>query len=193
MNGGSGWANDKQLVVANPAFNGLSPDGGFGGGQIGYNFQGGLYPGLVLGLEADFEGADIHDFSRSGIYWYNSGVDYFGTVRGRIGFAAERTLFYLTGGFAYGDLTKGSNRLVGDAYSDTASGYVLGGGLEFKLTPAWSIKAEYQYLNFGQNDPVSSIGHTFSADTGVNQKDDDYHTVRVGLNYHVGYGYEPLK
>ena len=34
----------------------------------------------------------------------------------------------------------------------TATGYVLGGGLEYKLTPSWSVKAEYQYLNFGKND-----------------------------------------
>jgi len=41
---------------------------------------------------------------------------------------------------------------------DTATGYVAGGGLEYKIGPAWSVKTEYQYINLGKNDPVTAGG-----------------------------------
>jgi hypothetical protein len=60
--------------------------------------------------------------------------------------------------------------------------------------PAWSAKVEYQYLNFGRNDICGSGNGCFSdpANAG-SQKDDDYHTVRLGLNYHFVPAYGPLK
>ena len=95
-NGGYGWnANHHSDDLLDPA-------GGFGGGQIGYNWQGGFGfgPHLVLGIEADIQGADISD-SVAGV---KSQVNWFGTVRGRIGYAFDRTLIYGTGGFAYGEV-----------------------------------------------------------------------------------------
>jgi outer membrane immunogenic protein len=69
---------------------------------------------------------------------------------------------------------------------------VLGGGWEYKFSPAWSAKAEYQYINLGKNDPVAVNGTTPFSLFGVD-RDDAFHTVRVGLNYHLLPGYEPLK
>jgi outer membrane immunogenic protein len=202
VNGGGGWANDKQLV--DPASNlspfyGVSPSGGFGGGQIGYSWQGILHPHLVLGIEADLQGSGINESATlAGTrYRFKSELDYFGTVRGRVGYAMDRALVYFTGGFAYGGLNKWSNDFKGgQTFDDTVTGYVLGGGLEYKISPQWSAKVEYQYLNFGKNDPCGG-GDCFSQAVifygGPAQKDDDYHTVRAGLNYHVGTVYEPLK
>src|SRR5712672_186759 len=61
VNGGYGWNANSFATV--PGFLGdLNPSGGFGGGQIGYNWQGVLgHPALVLGIEADLQGADISD------------------------------------------------------------------------------------------------------------------------------------
>ncbi len=203
VNGGGAWSNNNQLVDPygfSPGFGGISPSGGFGGGQIGYNFQGLLHQRLVLGIEADIQGGAISargtdtDLGAT-IYYFESHLDYFGTVRGRIGYALDRALLYFTGGFAYGGLRKWSNDYNGlsggQSFDGTATGYALGGGVEYKVTPAWSVKAEYQYLNFGQND-LCGGSYCFSYYTG-SQHGDDYHTVRLGVNYHLPPGYEPLK
>ncbi|SFV17458.1 outer membrane immunogenic protein, partial [Methylobacterium sp. 174MFSha1.1] len=96
-----------------------SNDGFVGGGQIGYNYQFTPGSGVVVGIEAD---AQYVDFGRDrnryafatvagggvapGALVFNpngiSGLDFFGTVRGRLGYAWDRTLVYATGGFAYG-------------------------------------------------------------------------------------------
>jgi outer membrane immunogenic protein len=195
VNGGGAWSQeDDQLANSRAAFGGLSPNGGFGGGQIGYNWQGVWHPHLVLGIEADIQGAGIDDKATIGAVTWASNLDYFGTVRGRIGYAMDSTLVYFTGGFAYGGVKNEVTAPGADFKSDgTATGYVLGGGVEYKFTPAWSAKVEYQYINLGKNDPTfGGLAFTSSAVGGVD-RDDAYHTVRLGLNYHFVPGYEPLK
>src|SRR5215469_4641385 len=94
VNGGYGWSEHSD-VLAGPGFRGLSPSGGFGGGQIGYNWQGVLDPRIVLGIEADIQGAGINDNKFFGprppilrvFSDFESRLDYFGTVRGRLGYA----------------------------------------------------------------------------------------------------------
>ncbi|WP_331312845.1 hypothetical protein [Methylobacterium mesophilicum] len=97
------------------SFRNRSQDGFSGGGQIGYNYQFTPGSGVVIGFEAD---AQYLDFGRNrnnafvsgavapGYYLTDprglSSLDFFGTVRGRLGYAFDRTLVYGTGGFAYG-------------------------------------------------------------------------------------------
>ncbi len=207
-NGGYGWSSNNQLACphllgcATSPISGLNPEGGFGGGQIGYNWQGWMHPNLVLGIEADIQGGDISDrkeeFCRD---FFSSKLDWFGTIRGRLGYSLDRTLIYATGGFAYGGLHNEANYNFSfgpenDAKIDrTATGYVIGAGLEYKINPAWSVKAEYQYINLGKNDPKFLPGQFPSSYSALGGKvnDDAFNTVRLGLNYHVGHGYEPLK
>jgi outer membrane immunogenic protein len=75
--------------------------------------------------------------------------------------------------------------------NETVTGYVLGGGYEYKFSPAWSLKVEYQYINLGKNDP--SDGAFMARGVPFRVNDDAFNTVRVGLNYHMLPGYEPLK
>jgi outer membrane immunogenic protein len=153
----------------------LDPTGAFGGGQIGYNFQRG---NIVFGVEADFQGAGISDSNA----FHKSEMNWFGTIRGRLGYAFDKTLVYGTGGFAYGNVDNSGFP------SETQSGWVVGGGVEYKLAPAWSLKAEYQYLNLDATDPAGAgrLGDAALGQTEV-------HTFRVGINYFVGGGYVPLK
>src|SRR5271166_3822230 len=73
--------------------------GGFGGGQLGYNFQFGNW---VLGVETDIQGSDIRGHGEVAVFpslppataaapgrfaVVNTNVDYFGTVRGRLGYS----------------------------------------------------------------------------------------------------------
>ncbi len=214
-NGGYAWRQtDDQFGYAActgcrggqtwPAFAGIGAEGGFGGGQIGYSWQGSAgWPSLVAGIEADIQGADIAGKAISALgETFKNNLDWFGTVRGRLGYVTSGALIYFTGGFAFGGLKQNCEDLTWTPTAfyksnGTVSGYVLGGGVEYKFNPSWSLKAEYQYLNFGKTDPAlvcngCSAPATVSADENT-VKDDAFHTVRVGVNYWVSPAYEPLK
>jgi outer membrane immunogenic protein len=108
-------------------------------------------------------------------------LNWFGTVRGRLGYAFGPTLVYGTGGFAYGEV---ENSSAGFSKTDTQTGWVAGGGIEHKFNPSWSVKAEYQFISLDSDD---------SKKFGSSDDNLEINTVRVGLNYHLGHGYEPLK
>ena len=101
-----------------------------GGGEIGYNYQ--LSPLFVLGAEADIQGSSLNLPNRS--------LDYFGTVRGRVGVTPldPRLLVYGTGGFAYAQIRYSSS----PSLTDNRTGYAAGGGVEWAFLPNWSAKAE---------------------------------------------------
>ena len=174
VNGGYGW--DASKIHDGLLFD-IQPEGGFGGGQIGYNVQRG---NIVFGLEADLQGAGITDSKSNADVSQKSTLDWFGTVRGRVGYTVDRALVYATGGFAYGHI---KDKGVSSTTETDSTGYAAGGGVEYKFNPNWSAKAEYQYINLGQDSYFAKItGEDFAV-----------HTVRAGLNYHVGTSYEPLK
>ncbi|MGO9984371.1 MAG: outer membrane protein [Rhodomicrobium sp.] len=210
VNGGYGWSNGGNALGYNDGGAGFiggtdqsaraQPQGGFGGGQIGYNFQRGS---IVYGFETDFQGGDMSD-RVSGVTANGNGftsresADWFGTVRGRLGYAFGRTLFYGTGGFAYGDVRQ--NAFVTDSTapesvslrnSGVQTGYTVGGGIEYKITPSWSLKGEYQYIDFG-SEKLNGIDTTGAAVT-ANGADTSFSTVKLGLNYRFGGAAEPLK
>jgi len=174
-NAGYGWGNDNSARYGG-AGGSLNPDGWFGGGQIGYNAQ---FNWLVLGLEADLQGADISDATalNGGFANVQTDIDWFSTVRGRIGYAAGSTLVYFTGGWAFADLDQSiTTPGVSMSKDEIASGYTLGGGIEWKFAPNWSLKTEYLYVDLGDQ--------TLSGPSGTYTTDTDFHTVRAGVNFH---------
>lgn len=196
VNGGYGWSqwSDQLRDTGNPGtISGLSPQGWFGGGQAGYNWQGAGSP-WVFGLEADIQASDINDKRNwavgATLLQQKSGLDWFGTVRGRVGYAVDRTLFYATGGWAFGRVNncECARNVLGTTFKSdtTANGYVVGGGVEYAFAPNWSAKLEYQYINLGKNDPVNAGGTHLSSFVGTTVHDDAFHTVRIGLNYKFG-------
>jgi outer membrane immunogenic protein len=183
VNGGYGFSDfSDKFALTSSAFNGIDPQGGFGGGQIGYNWQSADF---VLGVEADIQGSGIEAEAtdRFGNV-FKSRLDYFATVRGRLGYAFGPALLYATGGFAYGGIR--NDAIAGGAapftFSGTATGYVLGTGYEYIFSPHWSLKGEYQYINLGRNDPVLAAAGSACL-LGPKCEEDAYHTVRFGLNY----------
>lgn len=176
-NAGYGWGNDNAASYSGPGGGSgtLSPSGWIGGGQIGYNAQ---FNWLVLGLEADLQGADISDSNAldGGFANVKTDIDWFSTLRGRIGYAAGPTLIYFTGGWAFADLDQSvSTGAVSMSKDEVVSGYTLGGGLEYQLDANWSFKTEYLYVDLGEQ--------TLSGPSGTYTTDTDFHTVRAGLNY----------
>jgi outer membrane immunogenic protein len=141
-NGGYGLSIHHDQLALNPAVAGVRPEGAFAGGQIGYNWQGLMgYSPLVLGIEADIQWADIKDKGLgNGVNVSFSGLDWFGSARGRLGYAFDRALIYGTGGFAYGGIHNrvqfplaGANGIYD--FNKTATGYVAGGVLNINSLP----------------------------------------------------------
>jgi outer membrane immunogenic protein len=140
-----------------------NPNGIMGGGQVGYNSQSGNF---VFGLEADLQGSDANDTFAA---WKFSNP-WFGTVRGRAGYAMNNVLIYGTGGFAYG----GGRVDVGPlSNTQTHVGWTLGAGVEVGLTPNWSAKAEYLYVRLDDRGYVLT-----GAQNGFQSN-----IFRVGVNY----------
>lgn len=176
VHGGYGWASTDNNIVG---LNSPDPKGFFAGGQLGYNWQAPGSP-WVFGVEVDSAWANIEDTATTvGAIRFKSDVDYFGTARGRVGYAWDRTLLYATGGLAWADNKVNVSLAPFGTASDSQThiGYAVGGGLEYAFAPNWSAKVEYLYLGLGDQ--------TYFASPGLNV-DLDAHTVKVGLNYRWG-------
>ncbi|MCG6205309.1 outer membrane beta-barrel protein [Rhodopseudomonas sp. HC1] len=163
----------------------LSPDGYVGGGQIGYNWQAASW---VFGLEADFQGSTQKD-DRTAVLnstvLYNQKLPWFGTARGRIGYTVGTTLFYATGGYAYGNVkTNIVTPISNETFNRTRSGYAVGAGIETPfslfglLGPNWTSKSEYLYVDLG------STTDAFAGGLAVNTSKVTEHMLRTGINYH---------
>jgi len=143
---------------------GGSPSGVMGGGQVGYNWQ--VHPNWVLGLEADLQGSAAEDTFAP----YKFANPWFGTVRGRGGYAMNNVLVYLTGGLAYGG---GRVEFAGASETQTHLGWTLGGGVEVGLTPNWSARAEYMYVRLDDRSYVlTGVNNGFASNI-----------FRLGVNY----------
>ncbi|OZV71192.1 hypothetical protein BI319_00070 [Brucella melitensis] len=178
----------------------VTASGFVGGVQAGYNWQ--LANGLVLGGEADFQGSTVKsklvdngDLSDIGVAGNLSGdesfgletkVQWFGTVRARLGFTpTERLMVYGTGGLAYGKVkTSLSAYDDGESFSagnsKTKAGWTLGAGVEYAVTNNWTLKSEYLYTDLGKR----SFNYIDEENVNINMENKvNFHTVRLGLNY----------
>ncbi|HUC50647.1 MAG TPA: outer membrane beta-barrel protein [Xanthobacteraceae bacterium] len=169
----------------------LNSSGFFGGGQIGYNWQ--FAPAWVAGVEGDIDAADIQGMASTTLPGASSSIgtrlDWFGTVRGRIGYlVTPNTLFYGTGGWAYGHTTSSASAAVtglaaGASVGKDMNGWTAGAGLEYALTPWMSFKTEYLFVDLGSATLSSGVaaGVPFSLTEKTTA-----HTVRAGINVKLG-------
>jgi outer membrane immunogenic protein len=161
----------------------LSPLGAVGGGQIGYNWQTNSFLGpIVFGVEADIQGADMRDgYVNAFGNTYSQKLDWFGTVRGRVGLVTGPTLSYLTAGYAYGNVnTSGVAGGVPYAFGGGRSGWTWGSGVEAALGGNWTGKIEYLYVDLGDHT------HVFDGGAQAIRSDLRQQIFRVGLNYRIG-------
>ena len=211
LNAGVGFAGNSNLHYASfgrsagaydlyPGIPAVVP-GATIGGQVGYNWQ---FGNLVVGVETDyaflgdrpvrnatFAAPPAYQAAGVGAYLISGGrTNYFGTLRGRVGYAFDRTLLYATGGIAYGGsrdaaavtLGTGGGALSYPAGVSTSSQtkYAVGGGLEYALGDNWTARFEYLFVNLSRNQQVfdngSGAGYVLHL-TNAN------HIVRAGLNY----------
>ena len=180
LNAGYGWSSGTDVTVtgggATTLFSGGDEGGFTGGAQAGYNFQTGA---IVFGLETDIQYADFgggRTFAPS-LVTTDSG-SYWGSVRGRLGFAADRALFYVTGGLAYGDI---GESVFGN--NDVRVGWTLGGGVEYAFTNNWTAKVEGLYVNIDRGNKAGAITTNGIVYTATQSSDSAFGVVRAGLNY----------
>jgi outer membrane immunogenic protein len=186
-----------------------------GGGQIGYNWQ---MRNWLFGFEADIQGT-----GEKGTHGYlcpqstclpnivgaavvlgpavtealSQKIDWFGTVRGRVGvLAAPKVLLYVTGGLAYGEVasnatiapvTTGISAAI-PGVNTTNVGWTLGAGVEGVIAPNWTARLEYLYVDLGRvsGSLATTIGTTNLVNTFSSRITDNI--LRVGINYKFGNG-----
>ena len=146
--------------------------GGLVGATIGYNQQ---FGNLVAGVEADYAWAKISGSTAVGCAAPGCKTELrsFGTVRGRIGYAFDRFMPYITGGLAVADVYGRAGAFTG---SDFQAGWTIGAGMEAAVWQNISVKGEYLYYDFGRNNYNTVAVPAIS----TNAKG---HIIRAGLNY----------
>ena len=176
LNAGYAWGNSNWTDTATTVSTGdFNVSGGLVGGTIGYNWQ---FSSAVFGVEADIGWSGVKGSTITncplGCETRNT---WFGTARGRIGYAFDRFLPYFTGGAAFGDIRQEVSTLsIGT--SKTQFGWVLGLGMEYYFVNNWSAKLEYLYADMGsvQCPAANCGGTTYDATLTMN-------IVRGGVNY----------
>ena len=176
LNGGGGWGDSHWQGVGRF---GLS--GGQAGGTAGYNWQFGK---TVLGLEGDVDWSGLQGTTTSPLCPGGScgtSDTWLSTVRGRVGYAFDRFMPYVTGGLATGDIRAATPGFPGA--SNTNAGWTVGGGVEFALPGNWSAKAEYLHVDLGAFNCGTACGGTPNENVSLQEN-----VFRAGVNYHFGWG-----
>jgi outer membrane immunogenic protein len=195
--------------------------GALGGFQLGYNYQ--VSPIWVVGLETDFDWSGVKGSGSSGgthaaaipfTLPVNEKIDWFGTVRGRVGYLPTPNLLaYVTGGFAYGRVNHNGSWMNNSAgififnagpgsistscgpgtcwagsSNSVATGWTLGGGLEYVLWQQWSVRAEYLYVSLESKGMTETAlatlpGFPTPSSFNANFSRTNFNVVRVWLNY----------
>jgi outer membrane immunogenic protein len=171
INGGGGFGSSAWDSTGN-----RNIDGGLIGGTAGYNFQFGQ---AVVGVEGDIDWADISGSTTNGCPLGCKTADsWLSTVRGRLGYAADRFMPFVTGGVAIGDIQASTPGFPGG--STTNVGWTLGAGLEAAFSRNWTGKVEYLYVDLGNFNCGLNCG------AGIVTDNVSFHTnlLRAGVNYH---------
>jgi outer membrane immunogenic protein len=170
INGGYGWGKSGWSGIG-----GADPSGGLVGATAGYNWQGVGSP-WVFGLEGDIDWADLKgSFANANCpLGCETKVGWLGTVRGRLGYAFDRVMPYITGGLAVGEVK--ATPFGFGSVSDTRVGWTVGAGVEAALSGNWTAKVEYLYADLGNTScDVITCGAPIDVDFHS-------HIVRAGLN-----------
>jgi len=195
----------------------MKSSGALGGLQVGYNWQ--FNPNWLVGLEGDFDFSGVKGAGTAaglgfGQFPFTLSADekvkWFGTVRGRLGYApVHNLLIYGTGGFAYGRVAQtvsfinnsnaglffgadpGFGCIPGTCFvgSSTriATGWSAGGGIEYGFANNWSLKVEYLFVNLGSDSFTATATAPGNPGQGLStfatDFDVSFHVARAGFNY----------
>jgi outer membrane immunogenic protein len=170
INGGYGFGKSN-WTSAGGTTGDFNVNGALAGGTIGYNLQTGLW---VWGLEGDVDASWIKGTDAT--VCCETKNSWLATARGRIGYAFDRWMPFLTGGAAFGDVKM--TPIGFGSETDTRFGWTVGGGLEYAFMGAWSAKLEYLYVDLGKAScsvATCGVANDVTFKTSI---------VRGGINYH---------
>ena len=194
-----------------------SINGAVFGGQLGYNYQ--FNPNWVVGFEGDFDGAGISGTGSTVFQGLGLGVPagstdgvtgtakikWLATARARLGYTWGPGMVYVTGGGAWEKVSfdvmaSGNvgplqfNETAIGSFDHTNSGWTVGGGWEYMITPSWTVRAEYLYYHFNNNNNLLATNFPVCAPVtcGIASTTTSNHVnvARLGVNYKFGgFGY----
>ena len=158
-------------------------NGGVGGLTAGYNWQP-RGSAFVFGLETDLSLSGIKG-SDNDVNWgcgaevCTAFVKWFGTVRPRVGIAHNNSLFFITGGLAFGSVEAISGDMNGVLEGSTKfqGGWTAGAGIEWAFSSRWSAKIEYLHVDLG------GFVYKFNGATPISVRDLEFDIIRLGANY----------
>ena len=187
---GGGYFNPSNLF-SDPANSGplnhshsFNEWGFTGGGQVGCNYQVSTW---VFGVEGDFNGSSLRETVNAAYpstptttlgltsphtEAVSRDLDWFATIRGRVGYTWSNFMLYATGGLAVAEIKSSTNVVFANdgnflsaanfigSTSTTRAGWTVGGGFEWMFNPHWTVKAEYLYLDFGHLNYISPCDFT---------------------------------
>ncbi|EJW10102.1 hypothetical protein A33M_0489 [Rhodovulum sp. PH10] len=166
-------------------------DGAFGGVQAGFNLQRGA---AVLGLEIDGSAADLDGNARCLVAeaLCTTRVDAMGTVTARLGWAFDQMLVYAKAGGAWAHVT---SRLARYDEAETPDGddirlgWTVGAGAAVALSPAWSARLGWDYVDLGTGSTTVTLGSGEPAEVAADRR---IHRVTLGLDRKLDWGFGPL-
>jgi outer membrane immunogenic protein len=169
VNGGGGWGQSSWDRTGN-----FDLSGGVIGGTAGFNWQTGQ---VVLGIEGDVDWSGVSGTTTTlcpaSCMTRN---DWLGTARGRVGYAFDRFLPYVTGGLAAGDIKASTPGFAGA--TQTNLGWTIGAGMEVAIAGNWSAKAEYLHVDLGNFNCALACGLVTPDNVSFKAE-----FVRGGVNY----------
>jgi outer membrane immunogenic protein len=185
-----GWGGLRTDGIYNPLplpneaidLTGVNDLGPVGGGQIGLNWQKNW---MVFGVEGDVAAVDWNgqesEFANlDDVMQFDS--DVLATLRGRVGFAENDLLFYVTGGLAFSTAGLDNTQNEGGRKKNLdAFGGVAGLGMEWGVTSNFSVKTEGLFMTFSEITDIQDIGA--EGDPGDFFLVDDGFVARLGANY----------
>jgi opacity protein-like surface antigen len=183
------WQTADGVLAGLVPFNGIGQGGGvISGGQVGFNYQSGA---AVFGLELEGTWADIDGDAKCAIALFqcNARTDWMGSFTARLGYAGiDRMLLYVKGGGGwahdkYGMTAFNFTNIF--AATETRGAWVVGAGVEYAFTTAWSAKLEYEYFGLGSRSVAFTDQFANRVNVGIDQ---NIHTVKVGINYRFDWG-----
>jgi outer membrane immunogenic protein len=202
VHGGMGWADHRIRAMTPSAaypsgfrYTLVEPTGFVGGSHAGYNWQTGS---AVLGIEAEMTGATLSGRSHSqsplqvGVaVMQETSLAGIAAISGRLGYAVGDWLLYAKAGWAWGRfsaeaITRNAagasiTQAFGDQYRD---GWLAGAGVEYRFGPRMSLKAEYNYIDFGSaRSSVTEFGAVTGGQRLIRNDDAQSHIVKLGISH----------
>ncbi len=186
---GGGWASLRGSIL-NPTIEPLSNDGSglIGGGHVGVQSQ---FGHIVVGAEIGLRGGDMSETAPSLVapgLRYRTDVNWLLTLTGKLGYAWDQWLVYGRAGFASANVKvsgiAGPPTNADFGSSQRHSGFLVGAGVDYKLSPGIIIGLAYDYITL--NEEIVTATSNNGQPATLSEVGADIHTLTARLSILLG-------